>query len=176
MRKRPQAEGKQDNRKWELFERLVAAIHHAESQGARVVWNDKINKDQFDVTVRFQYGLYEYLTVIECKDHRRPVVKEKIDAFVTKSGRAKANKAVMVSANGYQEGSLEVAKDEKIELYTLTQLNRIPEEILSARFTPGLHLRNIVIHSSEPKCSIELPKETNILTYIVRNCLFQRDT
>lgn len=175
MRKRAQAGGKQDSRKWELFERLVAAIHHAESGGARVMWNDKINKDQFDVTVRFQYGLYEYLTVIECKDHRRPVVKEKIDAFVTKSRRAKADMAVMVSSNGYQEGSIEVAKDEKIELFTLTQLNKIPEEILSARFTPGLRLRNIVIHSSDPNYSIELPKENNILTYIARNCLFQRN-
>ena len=81
----------------------------------------------------------------------------------------------MVSANGYQEGSIEVAKNENIELFILTQLNRIPKEILSARFTPGLHLRNIVIHSSEPNYSIELPKENNILTYIARNCLFLRN-
>jgi hypothetical protein len=53
---------------WKLFEKIVAAIHHAESRGAKVVWNDKINGRQFDVTVRFLHGLYEYLTVIECKD------------------------------------------------------------------------------------------------------------
>jgi hypothetical protein len=175
MRERPKAKPKRDDSKWRLFERLVAAIHHAESHGAAVVWDDKIKGRQFDVTIRFKYGLYNYLTVIECRDHGKPIPVVMVEAFVIKSRRSKADLAVMVSSNGYQEGSIEVAKDEKIELFTLTQLNKIPEEILSARFTPGLHLRNIVIHSSEPKCSIELPKENNILTYIVRNCLFQRD-
>jgi hypothetical protein len=175
MRERPKAKTKQDDSKWRLFERLVAAIHHAESRGAAVVWNGKINGRQFDVTIRFESGLYKYITVIECRHHKHPIPVGMVEAFVTKSRRAKADKAVMVSANGYQEGSIEVAKDEKIELFTLAQLNRIPEEILSAKFTPGLHFRNIVIHSSEPNYSIELPKENNILTYITRNCRFQRD-
>jgi len=72
---------------WKLFEKIVAAIHYAESRGAKVVWNDKINGKQFDVTVRFQHGLRDYLTVIECKDYKKPVSVDKVEAFVTKSKR-----------------------------------------------------------------------------------------
>ncbi len=49
--------------KWKKFERLVAAIHSAEQKGASVKWNDAINGRQFDVTIRFKEGFYDYLTV-----------------------------------------------------------------------------------------------------------------
>jgi len=51
------------------LERLVAAMHHAESTGAAVTWNDEIAGRQFDVTIRFKFGLHSYLTIIECKDY-----------------------------------------------------------------------------------------------------------
>ena len=46
------------NPEWKQFERLVAAIHHAESQGALVTWNDTIQGRQFDVTIRFNMLMY----------------------------------------------------------------------------------------------------------------------
>jgi hypothetical protein len=164
---------KSHNSKWKLFERLVAAIHYAESSGAKVTWNDKINKRQFDVTIKFKYGLYEYLTCIECKDDKSPIKVKEVEAFVTKSRRHKANKAIMVSSSVYQEGCIEVAKDESIELYTLIQINTIPREILSTKFTPALHFHEIVIHSDKSNRSIPLPRENNLLTYIMRHCLVQ---
>ena len=60
------------NKKWKMFERVVAAIHLAEQKGATVRWNETIKGRQFDVTVRFKNGLYEYLTVVECKDYATP--------------------------------------------------------------------------------------------------------
>lgn len=56
------------DRRWRRFERVVAAIHHLETEGAQVAWDDFINGRQFDVTIRFEHGLYKYLSVIECKD------------------------------------------------------------------------------------------------------------
>ncbi len=41
---------------WKQFERLVAAIHHSESQGGEVKWNDVIDGRRFDVTVRLNTG------------------------------------------------------------------------------------------------------------------------
>ena len=80
------------DKKWKMFERIVAAIHVAEQRGATVQWGETIKGRQFDVTVRFKHGLYEYLTVVECKDYGRPVPAEKVDALVTKSRDAAATK------------------------------------------------------------------------------------
>jgi hypothetical protein len=109
------------NTNWKKFERLVAAIHHAETQGATVIWNDTIHGRQFDVTLRFKMGLHDYLTVIECKDYAYRVPVEKVDAFVTKARDANANKAVLVSSNGYQSGCSAVAARHGIKLLTLDE-------------------------------------------------------
>ena len=87
------------DKKWRKFERLVAAIHVARQNGATVIWNDKINGRQFDVTIRFDAGFYDYLTVIECKNYSTAVKAEKVEAFITKASRAKANKAIMASTS-----------------------------------------------------------------------------
>lgn len=52
--------------KWKLFERLVAAIHHAlNTAGATVEWEERLNGREFDVTIRFDSFGYKYLTVVE---------------------------------------------------------------------------------------------------------------
>jgi hypothetical protein len=81
---------------WKEFERIVAAIHIDETKGATVVWNEQIKGRQFDVTIRFKQGLYDYLTIIECKKHTSRVSVDKVEAFVTKSRDANANKSIMI--------------------------------------------------------------------------------
>jgi hypothetical protein len=163
-------------KKWKLFEKLVAAIHHAEGHGAKVVWNDKIHGMQFDVTVTFRYGLYEYLTVIECKDYRQPVPVKEVRVFVTKYIDAKANKAVMVSSSGYQEGCSKVAENYNIELFTLEEINEIPKEALNAEIIPILNIYEVHLSTDDsPSLDIRLPEERNILPYLMRNVIFKRE-
>src|SRR6266852_6674060 len=95
--------------KWKHFERLVTAIHQAADQGAEVRWNETINERQFDVTIRFKKGLYEYLTVVECKNYEKAIPVEKVEAFVTKAADVRADRAVMASTSGFQQGAQEVA-------------------------------------------------------------------
>ena len=162
------------SKNWKLFEKLVAAIHHAEGQGDRVVWNDEINGMQFDVTVTFRHGLYEYLTVIECKDYRRPVPAKEVRAFVTKSIDVKANKGVMVSSSGYQEGCSKVAEDHNIELFTLEEINQIPKEALNAEIIPVLDICDVHLFTNDsPPLDIKLPEERNMLPYIVKNVILK---
>ena len=85
--------------KWKHFERLVTAIHQAADQGAEVRWNETINERQFDVTIRFKKGLYEYLTVVECKNYEKAIPVEKVEAFVTKAAHVRADRAVMASTS-----------------------------------------------------------------------------
>jgi hypothetical protein len=101
---------------WIQFERLVAAIHLAESEGGQVNWNEKINGRQFDVTLRFKFGFHEYLTVIECKDCSSKVPVEKVEALVAKARDANGNKAIMVSSNGYHLGCYHVAQRHGLNL------------------------------------------------------------
>jgi len=136
-RKRPKLKPKPKKRaepKWESFERIVAALHLAETKGASVTWNEQINGRQFDVVIRFKAGFYEYLTLIECKEYKTPVPVEKVEAFITKARDHKANKAIMVSASGFQSGAKEVAIRHNIELYSLRQINKLPDEVLTDIF------------------------------------------
>jgi hypothetical protein len=119
------------DKKWKKFERVVAAIHVAENSGATVTWNDHINGRQFDVAIRFKFQFYDYLTLIECKDEQAHVEAEYVDAFVTKSRDAGANKAIIVSSSGFQSGAKKVAERHNIELFTLTEIQEMPEGTLT---------------------------------------------
>lgn len=133
-RKKPKQRPKNNTRtqpKWETFEKIVAAIHLAEMQGATVTWNEQIEGRQFDVTIRFKVGFYEYLTLIECKDFNIPIPIEKVEAFATKVRHQKADKAIMVSPHGFQKGAKEVAQKERIELYSLRQINKLSENLIT---------------------------------------------
>jgi len=131
------------NTDWKKFERLVAAIHHTETQGATVVWNDSINGRQFDVTLRFKVGLHDYLTVIECKDYKTKVPVEKIDAFVTKARDVNANKAVFVTSNGYQSGCFAVAARHGIKLLTLNEKVEFDISKIASELVPALNIYNV---------------------------------
>jgi hypothetical protein len=126
------------DKKWKKFERVVAAIHVAENSGATVTWNDHINGRQFDVTIRFKFQFYDYLTLIECKDEQARVEVGDVDAFVTKSRDAGANKAIIVSSSGFQSGAKTVAEKHGIELFTLTEIQSMSEGMLTDNFVSVL--------------------------------------
>lgn len=130
-------------RKWQKFERLVAAIHAAKSKGAAVKWNDIIQGRQFDVSIRFKFGLHDYLTVIECKDYKDKVSVDEVDAFVTKSHDVHASKAIMVAANGYQSGCRDVAERHGIRLLTLNEQIKWDISHLVAEMTPALNIYDV---------------------------------
>ncbi|MFY9825088.1 MAG: restriction endonuclease [Thermoanaerobaculia bacterium] len=163
--------------KWKLFEKLVAAIHRAEQQGAEVKWNEKIDRRQFDVTVRFKAGVHTYLTVIECRDQGSPLKVERIDAFVTKARDAKANKAIMVSASGFQEGCFGVAERHGIDLFTMQELRDLPAELLEEGLIPTLNFYSFVLSCGKDGSEkIELPEERNILPFLIKDALIERGT
>lgn len=103
----------------EYLERLVAGIHAATSGDADVRWNEIINGRQFDVVVRFRLGTLSYLVLIEVKNRKRPASASDVEAFVVKAKDQGANKAVFVTAAGFQAGAKEVALRHGVELYTV---------------------------------------------------------
>lgn len=130
---------------WKQFERLVAAIHHAEMQGGEVCWNEKINNRQFDVVIRFKYGMHDYLTVIECKKLKGKVSVDKIESFATKAKDINANKSIFVTSNGYQKGCIDVARRHGIILLTLNEKVDVTVKQLSCELTPAVNIYDVYL-------------------------------
>src|SRR3546814_20243911 len=93
----------------EYLERIVAGIHVATTQGAEVIWNEKINGRQFDVVVRFQVGTLRYLVLIAVKNRSRQVTAEPIESFVTKARDQTAINTYVYYAAGFQSGPVLVS-------------------------------------------------------------------
>ncbi|MEY2501084.1 MAG: hypothetical protein QOI07_1418 [Verrucomicrobiota bacterium] len=159
-------------RDWNFFERIVAAIHLAESKGAKVTWNERVNRRQFDVVVRFEHGLYKYVTLIECKDYQRPVPLKEVEAFITKSRDAGANKSVMISPSGFQSGCLIVAKEHNIDLLRISKSVQIPEELLTAdkQRTIGILEVELALGSTDSS-RLRLPEDNGRLHYLVTHSI-----
>jgi predicted helicase len=152
--------------KWKNFERLVAAVHRAADEGADVRWNDSIQGRQFDVTIRFRKGLYDYLTVVECKSYDRPVSVEKVDAFVTKATDVHANCAVIASTSGFQSGAQEVAQRHNVTLIEVTESSDIDFSVFGARVvgvTKTLHIQSVELLYTDGERK-KLPEESHKLT------------
>jgi len=159
-----------------LFERLVAAIHKAADKDASVVWNDVIEGRQFDVTIRFKKGFYEYLTVIECKYYERPVPIEKVEAFITKARDVHANSIVMASTSGFQSGAENVARKHNVKLIHIS-----PDcsEFDFASFgatcvgeTPVLKITDVVLEYRDGE-KTQLPEQSNALTYYANKLIIR---
>lgn len=148
----------------QLLERLVAAMHVAETPDVAVRWNDAINGRQFDVTLRFRKGVHNYLTVIECKDFADAVPVEKVEAFITKANDAGADKVVMVSSAGFQSGALAVAEKHSVRLFTI-------EEAFPKSAPPAKSMDGIAFVSLEFRCSgssqvLSFPSRSSRFAYI----------
>lgn len=137
--------------------------------GAKVKWNDSINGRQFDVTIRFRKGLYDYLTVIECKDYSSPVPVGEVEAFITKSRDANAHQAVMASASGFQSGAKAVAERHNIALVHLTDSSEIDLSPFGAVWGPDIaafHVQAIALRYSDGEQK-SLPDAANAMTYYI---------
>jgi len=152
-----------------MFERVVAAIHVAEQKGASVRWNETINGRQFDVTVRFKQGLYEYLTVVECKDYASPVPAEKVDALVTKYRDIGADKAIMIASSGFQSGAIDVARKHGIQLLSLKSLADDFQHRVTDALLPVLWVYDFRFEVRGQKIKLAIPEEPGILRMLLRD-------
>lgn len=104
----------------EYLERVVAGIHAVSSNNADVKWNEKINRRQFDVVVRFALGTLNYLVLVEVKNRSRRASASDVEAFVTKARDQLANKSVFVTSAGFQEGAITVGKRHGVDLFQIS--------------------------------------------------------
>lgn len=178
----------------EYLERIVAGIHAVTTSDAVVIWNEVINGRQFDVVVRFSLGTLQYLVLIEVKNKTRRASAQDLDAFVTKARDQNSNKAVFVSAAGFQAGAIEVGKRHGIDLFKVSFDENQPELSASTSYlairrqnvpVPAGVVPTLSIGEPEPVLSIDsidlilkggrryaLPDEQSQLTYYAAKTLF----
>lgn len=158
-------------KKWKKFERLVAALHHLSAAGATVRWNEVIDGRQFDVTIRNHFADYDYLSLVEVKDYDIEV--SDVDAFVTKMRDTNANKGVMVSSVGAQAGAKKVAKRHGIDLFTLKEIDALPEFVIEEGLTPAYHITEIAFNTRSG--TILLPTDADELAYVMKHGVICHD-
>jgi restriction system protein len=71
---------------------------------------------RIDVTARFRALDADFLVLVECKDHTRPVEREDVQVLADKKRAAGAQKAMLFSTNGFQSGAIEYAASHGIAL------------------------------------------------------------
>lgn len=105
------------------YEREVAAWLAAlgrDLPGLRVEHQERIETPdgafRFDVTARFRLLDVEFLVLVECKDHVRPVEREDVQVLADRLRAAAAQKGILFSTNGFQKGAIEFAASRRIAL------------------------------------------------------------
>lgn len=74
-------------------------------------------KREVDVSIRSKIGLYDFLTIIECRDHERPVNVTYIEQLISKRDDVKANKVIVISRNGFTQTANDLARIKGIDLF-----------------------------------------------------------
>lgn len=111
--------------KWRRFEKLVAQIQRELAPNALVTHDDQIKGHdseelrQIDITVKQKVGQYDILIAIDCKDYQIPVDVKDVEEFIGLIKDIRANKGVMVAANGFSGTAKRVGEKKGLNLYRL---------------------------------------------------------
>jgi len=76
---------------------------------------------RIDVTLRFSQLGVQFVVLVECKDHARPVEREDVQVLADKKRAAAAHKAILFSTNGFQRGAIDYARSHGIALVRLLE-------------------------------------------------------
>jgi Restriction endonuclease len=86
--------------------------------------NESGRKREIDLLIETKVNNFNIKIAIECKDFKRPISAEKIEAFESKCKRIKGiDKKVFVSSNGYQKDAMNAANAFGIELYNVKDID-----------------------------------------------------
>lgn len=108
------------------FEEQVSSLYKillTEDKLAKISRNERVSgpdgERETDIIIRRSIADFNITTVIECKDYKRPVTVEKIDAFQSKLNDIGANKGIIVARSGFSRSALTKAKRLSIDACTV---------------------------------------------------------
>lgn len=106
------------------LEKLVARIQSQLAPNSKVEHNVNLSTlngnrtRQVDVLVTDKIGQYEFIIVIDCKDHVKKLDVREIGTFHDLVKDVGAHRGVLVCPKGFTSGALDRAKELKIDLYS----------------------------------------------------------
>jgi restriction system protein len=110
------------------FERVVSALLTEAGRdlaGFRVEHRELVRTPdgdyRIDVTTRFTQLGADFLVLVECKDHARPVERQDVQVLFDKVRAAGAQKGMLFSTNGFQKGAIEYARSHGIALVRMSE-------------------------------------------------------
>ncbi len=118
---------------WRTYQKLVAGLHADEETRVETEYEYPIpgsGTKEVDVVVWDQSDHYKYTDLIECKFHDDPISQSVVDSVNGYFQRSDADKAVIVSKSGFQNGAIERAEGTGVELLTIRRF--IPGTDISA--------------------------------------------
>lgn len=120
------------------FEQAVAKVQSMFDSVSEITTNEKLvdrlgQSREFDVVVRTRSSGFDLLGVIECKDLKRKVDIQVVDAFQSKASDALAHFKVIVSKSGFTKNAIERAR-----FHGIGTLSLLPGD--ADDFDIGLHV------------------------------------
>ena len=146
------------------YEDFVALLHSAIIRSDTiathqniVVRRDEIIKDtngiarQFDIYWEYELGGITHKTIIECKDHRRPLEIGEIDKVAGNMADFPGVRAVIATRYGYQSGAVAKAASRGIDLLIVREHNDADWEAIDDNFARVRYLSIEVVLDVPPR-------------------------
>ena len=161
--------------KWKEFEKIIADIQKQTDPDAIVRHNHHVKgksgrRRQLDITISKKVGIYSILIVIECKNYKRPVGIERVEAFVTKLRDVGASQGVIASNSGFDEGAKAIARENSITLVSYRKAEDIDWHSLV-----GSRAKVKAIVTGIERRSLSIIDENNLLVTASPETIFCND-
>jgi len=112
---------------FELFVKRLLESANEKLQDLQIIHDEKIkNYDgtyQIDVTARFKAFGGDFLLLIECKHHKNPIKREIVQLLHDKVRTVGAQKGMIFSTSGFQQGAIQYASQHGIALVIISDGN-----------------------------------------------------
>lgn len=114
---------------------------------------------QIDVLLESRLAGLNIRTIVECKDHKRPVDIMQIDALHSKMQDVNADKAVLVSRKGFSKTAIHKANRLGI---TLCTLDNPTDELKDVGLEIPITIKEVLVEFIHPKISAIVPAKSSI--------------
>lgn len=166
-------------RNGEKIEKFVRFIHESLKNvpDTEILSNYRIDnnsgrKREIDILIKSVINGIEIAIAVECKDYKRRVSAEKIEAFNSKCDRINGiSKKVFVATNGYQADAINAANEFEIDLFDLNEIDKksiidwFPIKQLKTHYRLKMPFNIKVISNEEEIPKLPLDKELVIYFY-----------
>lgn len=106
------------------FEILIESIYKQIDPTSTITRNDKVwgydsqQDREIDLSIKSVIGIHSILIIVQAKDYSAPLDMNVIGEFIAVIKDTRANKGILISANGFTQGAKKMARSHGIELLT----------------------------------------------------------